>query len=294
MTICKYKACTNKLRFRKMWSCPVSMPWTVTGRDRHHKPAPSYGRSCRRKWSFRETPPTTVQLRSPREEAQEAPRSLPAIKTKTTKYWLTSTSFSQRSTRNLNKASSIAWTTQKRTLLKTQPTRATPIRIRRCLIILMIKYCKRNWRTSQSKLSMIHIAWVLLMYPFRVESGRHLFPLTSKLSPSIKERKSCGRIRQLPIFTKLRLEMVEITKRLGHRGKLTTAMGKAMLWSRRYQVKLRPRSPKPNSYIRKHNMLRSKHSHRFRSSSQSQNSIPSSERNRRNNSSSKKRKHKTC
>ena len=41
-------------------------------------------------------------------------------------------------------------------------------------------------------------------------------------------------------------------------------------------------------------MLRSKHSHRFRSSSQSQNSIPSSERNRRNNSSSKKRKHKTC
>lgn len=72
-----------------------------------------------------------------------------------------------------------------------------------------------------------------------------------------------------------------------------------MLWSRRYQVKLRPRSPKPNSYIRKHNMLRSKHSHRFRSSSQSRNSMPSSERSNSNNSSynnnnSKKRKRKTC
>lgn len=289
MTIYKYKACTNRLRFRKMWSCRVSMPWTVRGRDRHHKPAPSCGRSCRRKWSFRETPPTTVQLRSQREEAQEAPRSLPAIKTKMTKYWLTSMSFLQRSTRNLNKASLIAWTTQKRTLPKTQQTRATPTRIRRCLIILMIKYCKRNSRTSQSKLSMIHIAWVLLMYPFQEESGHHQFLLTNKLNPSIKERKSCGRIRQQLIFTKLRSEMVEITKRSGHRGKLMRAMGKAMLWSRRYQVKLRPRSPKPNNYKRKHNMLRSKHSHRFRSSSQSRNSMPSSER-----SSSKKRKRRTC
>ena len=265
------------------------MLWTVTGRDRHRKPALSCGRSCRRKWSFRETPPTTVQPRSRREEAQEAPRSLPAIKTKMTNYWLTSMSFLQRSTRNLNKASSIAWTTQKRTLPKTQQTRATRTRIHRCLIILMIKYCKRNSRTSQSKLSMIHIAWVLLMYPFRGESGHHLFLLTSKLNRSIKERKSCGRIRPLLIFTKLRSKMVEITKRSGHRGKLMIVMGKAMLWSRRYQVKLRPRSPKPNSYIRKHNMLRSKHSHRFRSSSQSQNSMPSSER-----SSSKKRKRKTC